>query len=166
MAKKRRESKSVTFRLPAEAHELLTTVADLRGLDLTALLNLIISDASPGLRDWLAEQATPSLVALARQYGVLFLSPREMALLMAVHRASSAARDRDAQVPAVLRVLEEWGEPDTPLGKELVQYVCRGLESSRVIAPPPPLVGGEPIHPHERITADPPPQKAKRKGKE
>jgi hypothetical protein len=26
--------------------------------------------------------------------------------------------------------------------------------------------GGEPIHPHEQITADPPPQKAKRKGKE
>jgi hypothetical protein len=51
-----RPVKSVTFRLPIETHELLTAVADLRGLDLTAMLNVVISDAVPGLQGWLKDR--------------------------------------------------------------------------------------------------------------
>src|SRR5262245_42873264 len=54
MAKKKTtEFRAVGFRLPSERYELLARVAEKRGIDLSALLNVIVADAERSLRYWL-----------------------------------------------------------------------------------------------------------------
>jgi hypothetical protein len=52
MAKKREPSKVTTFRTSQRTHKFLGLVAEAKGIDLSALINLIISDAIPDLREW------------------------------------------------------------------------------------------------------------------
>ncbi len=51
MAKTAKASGHISFRLPVESHGQLQEVARHLGLDLTALLNLIIHEALPGYLD-------------------------------------------------------------------------------------------------------------------
>src|SRR5262249_55237111 len=50
------EFRQVGWRMPREHFDVLAAVARERGIDLSAVLNGIVSDAVPGLRDWLTER--------------------------------------------------------------------------------------------------------------
>ncbi len=69
--------RSVTFRMPEGRYDLLAAVAEERGIDVSALLNSIVSEAAPDLAEWLAErrQTTPEVKAKLKEE--LGLTPEE-----------------------------------------------------------------------------------------
>jgi hypothetical protein len=48
--------KAVSFKMPEDRYTVLQAVARERGTDVSAVLNTIISDALPALRNWLAQR--------------------------------------------------------------------------------------------------------------
>jgi hypothetical protein len=88
--KKSTEFRAVGFRMPADRYELLAEVAREKGVDLSAVLNDVISEAAPALQVWLAlrkrlpdEEEVLECVELLSQG----LSPPEAASLRALAEA-------------------------------------------------------------------------------
>jgi hypothetical protein len=56
MARKRTAKRSLTVRIPESYHDLLGEVAQERGIDISSLVNQIIAEVVPSLRDWLSKR--------------------------------------------------------------------------------------------------------------
>lgn len=68
MAKKRGDYRPVNFRAPARIYDLLAAVAESRGQDISAVINGVLADAAPGLRQWLLDREPGDADELSRRY--------------------------------------------------------------------------------------------------
>jgi len=108
------EFRQVGFRMPQEAFDLLSKVSEARGIDLSALLNMIIADALPQLRLWLAEReygdAAAGILAGAgvEVDPVAFVAPEgHVGAVRAILAKAAKARDERERSEAIRRAVEE-----------------------------------------------------------
>jgi hypothetical protein len=58
---KRDPTRILTVRIPQRMHDLMQEVADLRGQDLSAVVNHVLAEARTGLSAWLASHRAPAM---------------------------------------------------------------------------------------------------------
>src|SRR5262245_47846182 len=113
--KKTEDFRQVGFRLPTARYELLLTVAEARGIDLSAVLNQLIAEAEPDLRTWLDARS-------GRLHHVL--------RMLSYHAPFRALPRDDAMV--VLRVREHLAIlPEAKRGGEILPLVRRFLSEAK-----------------------------------
>jgi hypothetical protein len=131
VAKKRVPYRAVTFRVPQDTYDLVAEAADLQGVDVSAVLNRILADAVPELRDWVArhkgegddrDEFAAFRAAVVMALGDADRMPVGRALLRAV--AVPAGEGRDARVAAIVR--EEAGRSSLSEA-EVLRWVRVGL---------------------------------------
>jgi hypothetical protein len=107
MGRKKTEGdfRQVGFRMPRATFDVLAQVAEARGIDLSALLNQIISDALPDLRLWLIDHESKGLEAMRRG----LRQGNDPALMIAIEE----------------RMLQELGEAGTTARKLLMDVLDR-----------------------------------------
>jgi hypothetical protein len=115
MAKKARPTRSVTFRMPDDHYRTLAAVAFARGTDVSALLNSIVTEAIPALKDWLAERRAASAVGeFAMKVLAQVVPEGQVPIVRDIVSRASGAEGREAQDEVAERLIRK----EAPEGEE------------------------------------------------
>jgi post-segregation antitoxin (ccd killing protein) len=131
MVKPRRASGQITYRCPVELHEELLEIATALGVDLSALMSLMIRQALPSFLTRAKEQAEAHLIQ-GRLFDEEVAIPTEEAVVRQVILAGR-------QAPAAQRIAvmqdhaERFGGPGDPPPRETVIYAFELMDRAAAL---------------------------------
>jgi len=131
MARSKRASGQITFRCPVEQHVELLELATILGVDLNALLNMMVKQSLPSFRKKAKKQAAEHLYH-ARLGSNEVAIPTEEAVIRQMILAA-----RQAPVQDRLQILRDYAdrfsEPGDPSGLETVDYAVELMERATAL---------------------------------
>jgi len=131
MAKAKRASGQITFRCPVEQHEELLELATIMGVDLNALLNMMLKQSLPSFRKKAKRQAAVHLAHSRLGSDEVAIPTEEPVIRQMIFAARQApVRDR-------LQILKDYAqrfsEPGDPSSLETVNYAVELMERATAL---------------------------------